>query len=101
MLFFYKMDQRIVKLTHELNSVEVIPSHSLIYSQIDEQRLNIALTHMQEIQEEWAVLKTLKDPRVSQHKSLPNVFNVETAEGNPKASAHNSPDYAFKSTFDD
>jgi len=32
MLFFYKMDQRIVKLTHELNSVEVIPSHSLIYS---------------------------------------------------------------------
>jgi hypothetical protein len=29
MLFFFKMDQRIVKLTHELNSVEVISSKSL------------------------------------------------------------------------
>jgi hypothetical protein len=51
-VFLYKMDQRIVKLTQQLSSIEV-----------DDERLNFACAQMQEILEEWSILQELKDPR--------------------------------------
>lgn len=52
MVFFYKMDQRIVKLTNELNSIE-----------IDENNLNKAIAQMHEIMDQWSILDSIKDPR--------------------------------------
>ena len=52
MVFFYKMDQRLVKLTQQLDSIE-----------LDEDRVNLACAQMQDILADWAVLSELKDPR--------------------------------------
>ena len=52
MVFLYKMDQRLVKLTQQLDSIE-----------LDEDRLNLACAQMQDILADWAVLSEIKDPR--------------------------------------
>lgn len=66
MVFFYKMDQRIVKVGKQLDSVEV-----------NEERLNEAISEYQSIEQEWcSVLDNFKDPRKQTKISPKQLLNI-------------------------
>lgn len=66
MVFFYKMDQRIVKVGKQLDSVEV-----------NEERLNEAISEYQAIEQEWhSVLDNFKDPRKQTKISPKQLLNI-------------------------